>query len=151
MPVFQWQSEDGFFFIANTEFDALNYGVYDRAPYKDSGHWIFPKPVALGKLTPLGFDSYILSPRQDDMAKGLTGFAIHKFIQGSTIELTLETNIPVKDSFTMPEPINRIEYKTYAAPKPPGHVRKQMRVIDGGKAKQEYTLTTPPESDKVEE
>lgn len=135
MPVYQFSS-GGFIFVANTEPDAVNYGIYDRAPYKKDGKWVFSKPIAVGKLIPQGFDNWVLERGAQTQASDLKSFAIYKVIEGSILRLILVSNAEVKD-FTMPEPITEIKYGTM---EPTGKAKRGMKVYDGGKPKPEILV-----------
>lgn len=70
-----------------------------------------------GSLAPQGYGVYAMegrTPRSPDPGKGLCSLGIMPVALGTTLEIWLRANVPVRD-FTMPRPIETVLYKVLPA------------------------------------
>lgn len=106
----QFQTEDGAFWLVDTELQ--EWSVLNRAPNEDTA-----EVLQDGKLTPLGYGRFALTPRNQaspEPGKGLCTIGIMPVAHGTTLTICFSANVPIRE-FTMPEPINVIKYEIISA------------------------------------
>lgn len=118
----QLQTKDDSLWILDTQY--LKWARVSESPDPENTE----KSIVLehGKLIPQGFGVYALEGRRPDTEGPGAGFCtagIFTIGLGQTVEIYIRANVEVKN-FTMPLPINHINYKIL--PADPGQIKQTL-------------------------